>query len=287
MTTWVPLEDLPWFGGEVPLAPGVRITGRTAEELRVEFQPDLEYWLAKEPGTAMHSLAVDIPNGLSLRAAEVVQCFLFSLWVARPTRAHATWRLEKDADHFTGARYFDQFQFNRTDVEDEVNLADFAVSAATLPALAGIYGVGRRLKTALVLSVRGCESIAWQVSLICHGAALEALMTYSTSSGITKRLSKCFACLTETDQAQREIAYQEFMQLYSFRSDLLHGRGFDYTDGDENLRKLSRMQRALRSVWSLILVDPALRVELEREDVGRKAYFQTLCAGFAPPAPAP
>jgi hypothetical protein len=269
------------------LAPGVKIVPVSAERLGRDFRQDLDIVLSEAPGRSVHSLAVDATNGLELEPSSVSQLFLFALWLIRPTATHAVWRLTRDDDGATIVRQLDQFQFNPAEVESNISDEDLVRCSELLGKLAPIALQGRRLRTALVLSLRSCEALYWQASLVLAGAALEALLTYSTERGITKRLAKSFACLMESGSEARDDAYREFLEVYNYRSDLAHGRGFQYTESLANLEKLARCHRSLRRLWTRVLTDLSIQQALEEEDPGRAAFFGELTRGFHPPQDRP
>src|SRR5205823_1273542 len=103
---------------------------------------------------------------------------------------------------------------------DDPDLRSAATYCQTLHGLCRARG---RLNDALILTATGCWSHRWQAALICYAAAAEALLTYSTAPGITRRLAASYACLVETQTARRDAAYEEFRALYSVRSDIMHG----------------------------------------------------------------
>lgn len=118
--------------------------------------------------------------------------------------------------------------------------------------------------------------------MICHAAAAEALLTYATGPGITRRLSISYACLVETKPADRDRAFREFADLYRARSDIMHGRTHNVARADR-LPTLARFGDILRSLWRAVLSSPALIQALEGTDAQRQVWFAAQEAGYSPP----
>lgn len=139
-----------------------------------------------------------------------------------------------------------------------------------------------RLHDALILTLTGCWSYRWQSGIICYAAAAEALLTYSTKPGITKRLSTSYACLVEAENSSRDHACREFLSLYSSRSNIMHGRTKNIVPA-ERLKVLVGFQDALRKLWQQVLRSQNLMDCLEGTDEQREAHFRALESGYTPP----
>ncbi len=286
----VPLDDLPWYGDAVEVGAGMSLQRLHSSELGDSvFKNAID---AIETGLRSFDtcLVVEATDRPRLKPAVLSAAFLFALWLQRPTRAQACYRFERRGDAWRTTLLLDRFQFNRARVDDEVTLADLEAVGAVFPSLEDIAVDGRRLRTALMLSLRSCESKTWQVALICAVAAIETVLTYTKKAkkgrGIAERLATCYACLIASSKTERDGAVGEFREIYGFRSDLVHGRGFDFMhdEADANLKKLARVQEVLRRVWGRVLRDATLRAELEKDDAAREVFFERVCRGYATPA---
>ena len=170
---------------------------------------------------------------------------LISLWLVKPTASHVAFRFKlgqgESADKKGVSRLYDRFAWLPDDAHEKFDDSDLQTLSLYYPALRDISYRRRRLNDALMLTLTGCWSHQWQAALICHAAAVEALLTYSTKSGITDRLAKSYACLVETQKTCRDTANEEFRKLYSVRSDIMHGRTNNVASS-ERLPLLARFQ---------------------------------------------
>lgn len=282
---YAPLENFYWPGEEFQLGPDVWIR-------RLEKVPDLagfrERLSADEWDRAMRTshwlqmewdgVADQQPNGTSNLA-------LLSLWLVKPTKTQITLRFQVErapGTQTTRSRVLDRFAWVEEPENPDFTNDELASAARFYETLIAIYETRGRLNNALLLTVSGCWSHLWQTALICHAAAAEAILTYSTARGITKRLATSFACLTEVEVPDRNAAYQEFAALYSIRSDIMHGRTHTIPVADR-LPTLVRFQTALRTLWREISSSPPLTAILEDTDAHREAHFTALQLGYVPP----
>lgn len=211
---------------------------------------------------------------------------LLSLWLVKQTKTQVTLRFQVErppGTQTTRSRVLDRFAWVHEPVNPDFTNDELAAAARFYQTLAAIYRTRGRLNNALLLTVSGCWSHLWQTALICHSAAAEAMLTYSTGRGITRRLATSFACLTEAGKEDRDAAFREFVALYSIRSDIMHGRTHNISVPDR-LPTLIRFQSALRSLWKQISASPQLVTVLEDTDLQREAHFAALQHGYQPPA---
>jgi hypothetical protein len=130
---------------------------------------------------------------------------------------------------------------------------------ALLPPMLETYAGFRRLRNALVLTVRACVVNDWQSSYVVLTAAAEALLTSSHGPGLVGRLADAFARLTASSESERKAQRDHFKYLYSVRSKIMHGRSHDRRSAESNLKDLAAMGDAVRDLWSRILVPGELR----------------------------
>lgn len=105
-------------------------------------------------------------------------------------------------------------------------------------------------------------------------AAVESLLTYSETRGISARHAKTYAKVV-APAAARDAARSRFVNAYRRRSKLVHGR-LPSATGDERLQDFAEWSRLLRQLWHEILTRPALLVALQADDATREAHFDTL-----------
>lgn len=283
---YAPLEDFRWAGLDFELSPGVTI--RHYRQL-----PDLSNlntFVSKEEWerahNASHWLAFEWVEGALLSPAEVVNLVLLSLWLVKPNRTQIALRFHLGKDEASNEksrqRLLDRFAWIPGTIEPDTTDADLRSVSSFYGGLASLCQARGRLNNALVLTIAGCWSHGWQTAIICHAAAAETILTYSAGHGLTKRLATTFACLTESDTTRRDIAYHEFSDLYSARSDITHGRMHDIAKNDR-LPVLGRFQSLLRSLWQTVLSSPKLIEVLESSDSDRKEFLENLQSGYVAP----
>lgn len=285
---FAPLQDFMWDGDDFELAPGLWIK-------RFAKPPDLEGMennLAKPEWEnvrgADHWLMHESAEGSTPSATEVENLALLSLWTVKATRAHIVHRFKVGIGEAEGnrsqARLLDRFQWIAGYVDLNIDESDLRAASAIYAEFAAMCRTRGRLNDALLLTLAGCWAYQWQVSLICHAAAAEAILTYSSASGVTDRLAQTFACLTESDKQKTDSAFLEFVSVYSVRSDIIHGRTHNIAP-ENRLQELARFQAVLRRLWSVVCASPSLISDLEGSDSRRQAHFEILEQGYIPPSP--
>jgi hypothetical protein len=181
------------------------------------------------------------------------------------------------------SRLLDRFNWVQGVAGDRIEDADLNLAASYFPRLREFRLAERRLLNGLLLTLAGCMAHNWQVAFICHAGAAEALLTFDTGKGITRRLATAYACLVETVPADRDRAFREFQLLYGIRSDIMHGRTHTVSAADR-LPYLARFEEVLRRIWTSILSSPPTVVaDLEGSDQQRKRYFQQVGGSYVAP----
>ena len=137
---------------------------------------------------------------------------------------------------------------------------------------------------AMINSFYGCASISYKVSYMCFSAALETLLSYEKGFGLTKRLAKTYACLTESQKRNRDAAYRKFLRLYNFRSDIVHGNLRKMRNPDLNLKRHAEFSKLIRKVWQTVLSDNSILSILEKSNCYRKKFFKRRELGYRPPS---
>lgn len=213
-------------------------------------------------------------------ASKMINTLLFSFWVVGPIRATTFFKF---IDYKTVSIIHDQFHHNEKDQVLECTEERLNQTASFYKELMGIYRRNRRLQTAMVSTFYGCVTIQWKVAFICFGAALESMLTYERDPGITKRLAKSYACLTEQKKRSRNRVFREFVRLYGIRSRLIHGEFRWLRNPDHNLTLLSNFSGLLRNLWQTVLSNKTYCMELDKGDQSRKRFFRKFEAGYIPP----
>lgn len=276
---WAPLSDFRWRGSERKLYGSlwIRPSRSYSGYDRPEFRDRITAEDLSECRSVSHWLSFIRPAQGPVSSQVTINQFLIALWVAKPTATQVRLRFEAaDSDVYLVARHLDRVQWIEGQVEEEVNDADLDEVERMLPAIHAAYLEGRRLKTALGLTFRGCVSVEWQSAFICLAAAAETLLTFSRGSGLVERLGDAYAKLTASCKSETAEAVKRFKRLYSVRSDIVHGKSYDRQGQRRNLKDLAEFSNLLRHLWSVILrSDEALRT-LDGDDSARESFFRRL-----------
>jgi len=283
---YAPLLDFAWEGDTFAFAPDLDIK-------RIKRPSELagmDEWLSApewdRASHAAHWLVHEHTEGAVPHAGEIENLVLLSLWLMKPTKTQIAHRFKvgmAEAEGENGmSRLLDRFMWIPGSIELEFSSSELQSAAKLYATLTQACAARGRLNNALLLTIGGCWAHDWQVSLICHAAAAEALLTYSTGPGITRRLATSFACLTETDSSKRDAAFLELKTLYSNRSDIMHGRTHNVGASDR-LPTLVRFQALLRKLWNVVLASPALIHVLEGTDAQREVHLTRIQQGYSPP----
>lgn len=283
---YAPLLDFVWTGDTFAFAPDVDIKriNKPAELAGMHEWLSAPEW--DRASNAAHWLVHEHTEGAVPHAGEIENLFLLSLWLVKPTKTQIAHRFKIGLAAAQGengmSRLLDRFMWIPGSIDFEFSSSELQAAAKLHTTLAQVCAARGRLNNALLLTIGGCWAHDWQVSLICHAAATEALLTYSTGRGITRRLATSFACLSESDSSKRDAAFLEFKALYSNRSDIMHGRTHN-VGASERLPTLVRFQTLLRKLWNVVLSVPALISVVEGTDVQREMYFTQIQQGYNPP----
>jgi hypothetical protein len=119
------------------------------------------------------------------------------------------------------------------------------------------------------------------VSAPILGAALETLLTTGTGPGVSKRLGRAFALLTESATAARDQAYKRFRTAYGYRSDVVHGHSFSMTPA-ERLAKTDDLSDVLRVAWRGVIASSSALAAFDDADAVRERHLASL-GSFLPP----
>jgi hypothetical protein len=231
-----------------------------------------------ELASVSHWLSFEQSQTEVLTPKEKLNIFLLALWLVVPTKTQPKFRFELPRKSGSGklskfARLLDRFQWIGPQAKDKVETKHLGQMPRYVEAMIAVYTARKRLRNCLVLTLRGCKTIDWQVAIVCFSAAAEGLLTYEKGLGLTNRLAKSYACLVESTKLGRDRAFRAFSHSYDVRSDIIHGRATHRRGPKKNLREAARFSDLLRRLWRAILVSNVVWSELEKDDAGRKTWF--------------
>lgn len=216
-----------------------------------------------------------------LKTSEILNTLTLSFWVLSPSQVHLRYKFGDDNSF---SRMLDRFQFINVDKNKmEFDDKDLKNISRYYKILIRILRKNKRLNTAVHATYLGAISYSWKAAFVLFSAAFEALLTYSSRGGITKRLSKSYACLVEKTKRERDKSYRKFNKLYGVRSDIMHGRIPNSRRKNRNLKELYEYSHLLRKLWKVILNDPKIMVVLEMSDTDRKRFFDDIELGYTAP----
>lgn len=283
---YAPLSSFPWRGATFSVAPGVEIIQRPQPYPLRGLDQDLTRFDRDQLFFADHWLTVDWSPGDEPHDSEIVNLFLLAMWLSQPTKAHVKFRFkvatDPEAAPGSPTRLLGQFQWIEGAVADEVTDTQLATASSLFSSLREIRLSAPRLSNALHLTFAGCHASQWQVALVCFAAAAEAILTYETGPGITRRLALAYACILAQAAPDRDRHFREFSELYNRRSDIMHGRGYAIP-GTDTLPALARFGDALRELWKIVVGSSAIMEGLEAPDAQRKLFFTSLQGAYRPP----
>ncbi len=242
----------------------------------------------REISKCTHWLTCECRRNNGLSPSEIVVVFQFLLWLVIRTKTQINFRFEFADDTACCSKGFfrllDRFQWIEGHTAGRVNLSHLQEVCKYVTNTISVISRRNRLYNSLYLTLSGIRTIHWQPAFICFCSALEGLLTYSTSPGITKRLTKSYACITEAHKTSRDEAYKEFLSLYDIRSDIVHGRASRLSEPKENLKELANLSDVIRKLWRFILSNPSDMAELEGDDAKRKKWFKAKEGSYMPPS---
>jgi hypothetical protein len=283
---YAPLQEFSWNGDSLELCRGLWIQ-------RFGQKPDLR-GLAATLGEderdnvcyAQHWLTFRWDEGSDPSPAETVNLVLLALWLVKRTKTYVAFRFQLGqgaaAAEQCRRRLLDRFDWVPGATHEEFGDSDLQSASSHFRVLHSLCCARGRLNNALLLTLAGCWSHRWQVALICHAVAAEALLTYATGPRITRRLATSYACLVERQQLRRDAAFREFHNLYTVRSDIMHGRTHNVSPNDR-LPTLARFGDVLRRLWQIVISSQPLITALEGTDAERKAYFLSVQSAYTAP----
>ena len=234
-----------------------------------------------------HVLILDVRPGEYPRPKELFSLFLFSLWLARPTRTSLHFRFVADDANIPvfpqAVRILDIHQWLKGDVYDTLSLTHLKRAASFFESLKNLSRDCGRIYTALTYGHYACTTVRWQVAFTMYAASLETLFFPDSRKRITHKLATRIACFLENSGARRKRLYHRVCDFYDIRSAILHGRFIasleDESNSAKNLRDLAVLTVTLRRAWRKILSDKELMLVFNSDTTKRNSYFDRLSSG--------
>jgi|GEM_PF-1450478 len=241
-----------------------------------------------------HWLTFEYEVSENFNQSNIIILFLIGLWLAVPTKTHVRLIFKFSAESEDGKergliRCFEHFQWIKGQISKNVSTDQIKETFENIKLIRAIILKKKRLWNALVLTAAGCMTIRWQVAFINFSSAVETILTYNKGGGITKRLAKSYACLTEKGKRKRNREYRRFIKLYGIRSDIVHGRGHklrktkNKSVEERRIEYLDDFSNLLRKLWICVLSNKSVVKELEKRDSSREVFFQRTENGYSPP----
>jgi len=263
--------------------------------------PDL-HGLENDLGRSERDIIRSAPHWLSFEyeetdifdESEIVILFLIALWLSVPTKTHVRLIFKFSTDNQAGKergiiRCLDHFQWINKQISKDIKTEQIEEAYVNIQLLEPIILKRKRLWNALILTAAGCMTTMWQVAFMNFSSAVETILTYKKVGGITKRLAKSYACLTERNKRERNKEYRRFIKLYGVRSDIVHGRIHNLRKTpnksveERRIEYLINFSNLLRKLWNCLLSNKSIVTDLEKKDSLREVFFQKVEKGYSPP----
>ena len=282
----VPLERFRWAGNRFELYSKFHVVRRS----QLPDLGGLERRLAADEirlllENTTHWLEFEYQLGSPHSPAELVNLFLLSLWLQVPTKTRVSHRFKVGIAEANGetklTHLFDRMNYVEGSTQASVSTQDLMSTAQLMETLLGIPKRGR-INDAIILTLQGCWQGRWQAAIMLFASAAEALLTYSTAGGLTKRLAIAYACLTQRSKAMRDSAYVEFRSCYQMRSDVVHGRG-STVPVTVRVAGVGRWGTILRILWLRILSNKTTIDTMGGSDARRAKRVRRAIGQYLPP----
>jgi hypothetical protein len=191
---YAPLSEFEWAGHDLELSSGLLLRRRHQKPDLKGIDTTLAVDEQDTIASADHWLEFQWDDGTTPSSAEWVNLTLLAFWLAKPTKAHVAYRFELDrevpASENRVRRLLDRFAWVPGTTHPALDDADLRSAVGYLAVLRDLCRARGRLNDALALTLAGCWSHRWQVALICHAAAAEAILTYATALQQKERIYK-------------------------------------------------------------------------------------------------
>lgn len=294
---YFPLEAFDWTGGEFDVCESASIFPGSGiidamQEVFPDFKLQNEFGRARydEVHAAKYWLVVKTPTNRE-DAENTAALFLWSLWLAASTRVKIHAQFEffqgRDQGHLGPRWWTSTYEFNPTSPVDAITIEVLQKVKEVLPKVLNIYDHRDelpRLTEAMFLTHLGCKDKNWQAAFILWMASLETLVLEPKDpKGFTFTVCSRSARLLSSSKAQYDAFHNEMEDLYSIRSDIVHGRfgarAWDTNYPNDRLNYLSRLEGFLKSLWGKVLLIQNLEGTLEMTS-DRDVFFSQTVPSF-------
>lgn len=290
-----PLSGFSWKGESI------EFNKYNLKIVRYYHPPDLQGFESDLSGSegdmirsVTHWLIFEYEETENFNQSDIIILFLIALWLSVPTKTHVRLVFKFSTKTQAGKersliRCLDHFQWITGQASNIMQTEQIKEAFQNIQFLEPIILKGKRLWNALVLTAAGCMTTRWQVAFMDFSAAIETILTYKKGGGITKRLAKSYACLTERKKGERNKEYRRFIKLYGIRSDIVHGRIHKLRKTpkksveERRLEYLIEFSDLLRKLWICVILNKSVVAKLEKKDSSRKVFFQNIEKGYIPP----
>ena len=217
---------------------------------------------------------------------EIINIFQLALWIIKPTKFHIRFfsNFDKNSSKLRYRNLLSRFVPINNHFEFDYNNCDLENLKIFFPIMMDLYKNNARFHNSLVFNIHGCFTKSWEAAYILFSTTFESLLTHKNKWGITKKLAWAYAILTEIENENRQIAFENFRDIYNIRSEILHGESFNdkYKKSDVNLKELAKCRDMLRKLWQVILDSPEIIENLSGDDKIRRKYFKNVANGWMP-----
>lgn len=268
-----PLFEFPWSGQDIQLGGRLRIGPVDKEAIFTQYQQSLSDLDRQYCSQEDHWLILEHDEGDGLQPSEVMNLFLISLWICKPTRTFLAYRF-RTKPWGDAVRLLDRFQWVNVPQDVEITDADLQSASTYLQVLREIAS-SPRMKAALLLTLQGRMAKQWQVAFICLASAAEALLVYSdVRNQLTERLALAFATLVADSVQEIDGLRGRFKALYKVRSKIVHEGAYRRDDGAENLTDLADFEGLLRRLLEKIFTDQQVQDAIKGDNAARQRLLK-------------
>ena len=215
---------------------------------------------------------------------EIINILQLAFWIIEPTELQIHFYSNLNYEH-KGRCLFSRFLYipKHINYKNEYEYQDIEKLKTYYPAMLRLYE-NNRIHNSISFNFHGCITNSWEAAYILFSTTFESLLTHKNKWGTTKKLAWAYALLTETENENRQIAFENFRDIYNIRSEILHGESFNdkYKKSDVNLEELAKCRDMLRKLWQVILDSKETIEKLKLNDAKRRKYFKKVANGWIP-----
>ena len=269
-----PLFEFHWSGQDIQIADDLRIGSVNKEAILNQYRQGLSEVDQQYCRLEDHWLILDHDQSAELKPSEVMNLFLISLWLSKPTRTFLAYRFGTQPSGDV-VRLLDRFQW--VDVTQDLEITDTDLQRASeyLRLLRETVVSSPRMKAALLLTLQGRMAKQWQVAFVCLTSAAEALLVYSDARNrLVKRLGLAYAVLVADSSQEVAGLRDRFRTLYRVRSKIVHEGAYRRDGATQNLKDLAEFEGLLRRLLEKILTDQEICDAIKGNNTARQKLLK-------------